>query len=118
MAPCSRLPAKDRCTGSRGPGAGASPAIIRWMRLRCARLVIAALTAIGLAGCTSSTPGPEEGRSNVTQLQKTDAKVGTGNDAAAGRRVTVHYTGWLFDETKADHKGRKFDSSRDRNEPF
>ena len=54
----------------------------------------------------------------MTQLQKTDAKVGTGNEAAAGRRVTVHYTGWLYDEAKPDHKGRKFDSSRDRNEPF
>jgi FKBP-type peptidyl-prolyl cis-trans isomerase len=48
----------------------------------------------------------------------TDGKVGTGNEAATGRRVTVHYTGWLYDETKTDHKGRKFDSSRDRNEPF
>ena len=51
-------------------------------------------------------------------MQMTDGKVGTGNDAAAGRRVTVHYTGWLYDEAKPDHKGRKFDSSRDRNEPF
>jgi FKBP-type peptidyl-prolyl cis-trans isomerase FkpA len=88
------------------------------MRIRVARLVIAAVCVLGLAGCTSSTSGPEEGRSNVTELQKADVKVGTGNDAAAGQRVTVHYTGWLFDETKADHKGRKFDSSRDRNEPF
>ena len=54
----------------------------------------------------------------MTQLLKTDAKEGTGNEAAAGRRVTVHYTGWLYDEAKSDHKGRKFDSSKDRNEPF
>jgi FKBP-type peptidyl-prolyl cis-trans isomerase FkpA len=88
------------------------------MRVRIARGLVIAVVVLGLAGCTSSTPGSEEGRSNVTQLQKTDDKVGTGNEAGAGRRVTVHYTGWLFDETKADHKGRKFDSSRDRNEPF
>ena len=37
---------------------------------------------------------------------------------AAGRRVVVHYTGWLYDESAADKKGRKFDSSKDRNEPF
>jgi FKBP-type peptidyl-prolyl cis-trans isomerase FkpA len=37
--------------------------------------------------------------------------VGTGAEAAAGQRVTVHYTGWLTD-------GRKFDSSKDRDDPF
>ena len=56
--------------------------------------------------------------SNITELIKADTKTGTGAEAAAGQQVTVHYTGWLYDETKADHKGRKFDSSRDRNEPF
>ena len=58
------------------------------------------------------------GQSNITQLIKTDDVTGSGNEAAAGRRVTVHYTGWLYDQGKADHKGRKFDSSRDRSEPF
>jgi len=84
-----------------------------------------ALTAIGLsllvlaAACgRTSTPQPGEGMSNITELMKADAKVGTGNEAAAGRQVTVHYTGWLYDAAAPDHKGRKFDSSRDRNEPF
>ena len=58
------------------------------------------------------------GHSNITQLMKQDVKTGTGAEATPGRRVQVHYTGWLYDEGKSDHKGRKFDSSRDRNEPF
>ncbi len=36
----------------------------------------------------------------------------------AGQKVVVHYTGWLFDENKADKKGPKFDSSVDRKQPF
>jgi FKBP-type peptidyl-prolyl cis-trans isomerase len=52
------------------------------------------------------------------QLVSVDRKVGDGAEALAGKRVTVHYTGWLFDATKPENKGRKFDSSRDRNEPF
>ncbi|MBI0534901.1 FKBP-type peptidyl-prolyl cis-trans isomerase [Roseomonas sp. KE2513] len=43
---------------------------------------------------------------------------GTGAEAVAGKKVTVHYTGWLFDASAADKKGRKFDSSRDRGDPF
>ena len=48
----------------------------------------------------------------------TDIKVGTGTLAEAGRNVVVHYTGWLFDAAAADSKGKKFDSSRDRGDPF
>jgi FKBP-type peptidyl-prolyl cis-trans isomerase FkpA len=55
---------------------------------------------------------------NITTLQVADTKVGTGADAVAGKQVTVHYTGWLYDAKAADHHGKKFDSSRDRNEPF
>ena len=62
--------------------------------------------------------GDTMGQSNIKELIREDAKVGTGAEAVPGRQVTVHYTGWLYDEGRADHKGRKFDSSRDRNEPF
>jgi len=58
------------------------------------------------------------GQSNITELIKTDATTGSGSEAAAGQQVTVHYTGWLYQETATDKKGQKFDSSRDRNEPF
>jgi peptidylprolyl isomerase len=44
-----------------------------------------------------------------------DHEIGTGAFPKAGQTVTVHYTGWL-DENGA--KGRKFDSSRDRGQPF
>lgn len=55
---------------------------------------------------------------NITSLQITDASVGTGAEATAGKTVTVHYTGWLYDAKAADRHGKKFDSSRDRNDPF
>ena len=41
-----------------------------------------------------------------------------GASIANGSTAVVHYTGWLYDAKPADHKGAKFDSSRDRNEPF
>ncbi|MEY4754203.1 MAG: hypothetical protein RJA44_1878 [Pseudomonadota bacterium] len=51
-------------------------------------------------------------------LQYEDPVVGQGAAAQLGRQVTVHYTGWLYDAGKADFRGRKFDSSKDRNDPF
>ena len=54
----------------------------------------------------------------LTQLQKIDTQVGTGREAEPGFNVSVHYTGWLYDEAAADKKGQKFDSSVDRKEPF
>ena len=51
-------------------------------------------------------------------LQKIDTKQGSGAEAVTGKPVIVHYTGWLYDESKPDKKGTKFDSSRDRQVPF
>lgn len=54
----------------------------------------------------------------MTELIKTDNKLGDGALATAGHSVSVHYTGWLYDATAPDHHGAKFDSSRDRKDPF
>jgi FKBP-type peptidyl-prolyl cis-trans isomerase FkpA len=51
-------------------------------------------------------------------LQYDDTTVGTGAQATAGQRVKVHYTGWLYDPTAANSRGKKFDSSKDRGDPF
>jgi FKBP-type peptidyl-prolyl cis-trans isomerase FkpA len=58
------------------------------------------------------------GGGDVTTLQTTDTKTGTGKEAVAGTEVTVHYTGWLYDAGADGNRGTKFDSSRDRGEPF
>ena len=55
---------------------------------------------------------------NITSLQVSDSTVGTGAEATAGKHVTVHYTGWLYDPKAADKHGKKFDSSKDHGEPF
>lgn len=58
-------------------------------------------------------PPPVNGQPTTTPsgLQYIDVVPGTGDEARTGQRVTVHYTGWLTN-------GQKFDSSRDRNDPF
>ncbi len=51
-------------------------------------------------------------------LQYEDTKIGDGPVATSGQSVTVHYTGWLSDPTAANGRGTKFDSSKDRGQPF
>ena len=65
-----------------------------------------------LNATVSSTPSAPQG------MTMTDVKTGTGAEAVAGKTVVVHYTGWLYDEAAPEHKGQKFDSSRDRGDPF
>jgi FKBP-type peptidyl-prolyl cis-trans isomerase FkpA len=86
----------------------------------CGILAAAATTAT----VAQSTPGPttSQGISKLDatpkELKKIDVKQGSGKEAVSGKPVIVHYTGWLYDPSKPDGKGAKFDSSRDRQVPF
>ncbi|WP_269790707.1 FKBP-type peptidyl-prolyl cis-trans isomerase [Stenotrophomonas sp. Iso1] len=79
------------------------------------RLFIPLLLSLLVVGCTP--PGPPPGGSIAT-FERIDTQLGTGAEAVAGSKITVHYTGWLYDERTADKHGKKFDSSVDRGEPF
>ena len=102
------------------------------LRLRTPSLTRAIAPALGcamlfgIAGCaTTQGTAPtadERGKSKLSatqnELQKVDVKQGDGREARAGSPVVVHYTGWLYDSSKPDSHGAKFDSSRDRGQPF
>ena len=96
---------------------------------RASRIVVAQLFAIALAlvaPCTATAEGAatsaEQGQSKLNatpeNLQTIDVRQGSGAEATVGHTVVVHYTGWLYDPSKPDAHGAKFDSSRDRAAPF
>lgn len=55
---------------------------------------------------------------NKPRFNLVDLSKGSGEEAVKGKTISVHYTGWLFDSGASDKKGVKFDSSKDRGEPF
>ena len=54
----------------------------------------------------------------LSELHKIDSLEGDGETAKRGSSVTVHYSGWLYDPSKPQGKGTKFDSSKDRGQTF
>jgi len=83
---------------------------------------IALLTCIALSaacGGKSEPPPPAASTASpVTALQKVTLKPGTGAAISGGQMAVVQYTGWLYEAGAADHKGKQFDSSLTRREPF
>ena len=82
----------------------------------------ALLIAFFAGGCTAESPTSTQENAamneKVTELKKIDQTIGDGREAEPGFNVTVHYTGWLYDASKPEGHGQKFDSSVDRGEPF
>ena len=79
----------------------------------------AAATAAPAETPAAETPAASTPTGTETMaLQKTDLSPGTGAEIKSGQTALVHYTGWLYDTATPENKGKKFDSSVDRNEPF
>ena len=79
------------------------------------RSLLLAFSLTLLAACTPAGPPPG---GSVADLQRIDTQAGSGAIATRGSDGTVHYTGWLYDETAPQQRGMKFDSSVDRGTPF
>lgn len=85
--------------------------------IRTARL--AALTTAAcllLVACSPSSLPPANG--SVAELQRIDLVDGDGAVAASGDEVSVHYTGWIYDESAPEQRGAQFDSSHGRGTPI
>ncbi len=80
------------------------------------RWLLSLFVLFSLAACTAPTPVQTNG--SVDELTVIDTKVGAGTEATPGMKVTVHYTGWLYDDGAKNKHGSQFDSSRDHDEPF
>ncbi len=90
---------------------------MHFLPLRASRAVALVATLAALLSVACTPPGPPPGGS-VAELQRIDLKDGSGLVAAPGDQVSVHYTGWLYDEDAPQQRGKQFDSSRERGEPI
>lgn len=92
-----------------------------WHATAGATLLATSLLLPSLGGCARApAPAPTAAEDQVASLQTTDLVVGTGDEATTGARVTVHYTGWLYDHAAPEFKkaGQPFDSSKNSGRPF
>lgn len=85
--------------------------------LKIALLACIALNA-ACSGKSAEPPSAAPALSPVTSLHKVTLKSGTGAAIGGGQIAVVQYTGWLYEAGAADHKGKQFDSSLTRREPF
>src|SRR5579859_905929 len=79
------------------------------------RFLAALLVALAVACSGKPAPPPP---SPVNSLELVDLKPGEGASIGAGQQAVVQYTGWLYEASAPDKKGRQFDSSQKTGEPF
>ncbi len=70
-----------------------------------------------IAGC-GAKPGAVTPASGVSSMQSIELKAGNGEPLTAGKVAVVQYTGWLYEASAKDNKGKQFDSSRTGGQPF
>ena len=83
--------------------------------MRSAGAVLALALLAAIAPSAQSNAATNQVIEMPNGLKYTDNTTGTGTEATAGKKVSVHYTGWLYNNGA---KGAKFDSSVDRGQPF
>jgi FKBP-type peptidyl-prolyl cis-trans isomerase FkpA len=83
--------------------------------MRRLSLSLLLLASLSLSACQDPPPPPG---GTVAEFQRIDEVTGTGETASSGMEVSVHYTGWLYDQNAPQQRGEKFDSSVDRGQPF
>lgn len=90
-------------------------------------LILIGVATLLAAACSKEPPPPVPAESSapaaaaaapITELQKIDIVKGAGEGISAGQQAVVHYTGWLYEPGAPEHKGKQFDSSRERGKPF
>jgi FKBP-type peptidyl-prolyl cis-trans isomerase FkpA len=84
--------------------------------IRTAFLLI--LVTVCATACEDSNANPADPSQVNIEFTTTDITVGTGNQAANGNTVTVHYTGWLYNSSGTESKGAQFDTSLDGDPPY
>jgi len=89
------------------------------MRVFPRKVALAAIALVALAVSPVGTPTANaqaaKTMTTASGLKITDSKVGTGATPKTGQTCVMHYTGWLYQDGV---KGKKFDSSLDRGQPF
>ena len=75
-----------------------------------AAVLVSAAVAAGCSGDTPTSPAPA--------FSQTDLRAGTGAAAAAGNRISVRYTGWLYDAGRPDQKGLQFETNVEAETPL
>ncbi len=81
------------------------------LSLIAAMFAVSSLSACGGGGSNDAPAAPSAPVYSPATLVKNDTLVGTGAEAAVGKSVKVHYTGYLYTTATADFKGTKFQSS-------
>lgn len=85
--------------------------------MRFTAVCVALVATLATVSCGNDS-APSSRAEDISALRTIDVSVGSGAQASAGQRISVHYTLFLYSSTAAGNKGTRIESSRDRGTPF